>query len=187
MTKFTPTEIIKRYEALRSQRHTAEQTWDWIERFIMPFRSGRFFQTLSSEHEKEWNGYRQVYDSTAIQSCKRLASSIHAAVTSAGYQWFHFKFRDDKLNKNNLAKVWLEDTAKRVYDALQDSNFDTQVAEMYLDMCGFGTSVIVEEVNSEESWQGIDFQTLPIRECLNQEVNSHNERHNGISALLEFS
>ena len=164
MTKFTAKEIVSRYGALKSQRKTAEQTWDWIERFIMPFR-GRFFQNLTSEHEVEWNGYKQVYDSTAIQSCKRLASNIHASVTSAGYQWFHFRFRDDALNKNNMAKVWLEDTAKRVYEALQDSNFDTQVAEMYLDMVGYGTSIIVEEVNNDTEWQGVDFQTIPLREC----------------------
>ena len=165
MAHFSNSEVIKRYHALWTQRKTAEQTWQWIERFIMPYR-GKFFKTQKSEHEVEWQGYRHVYDSTAIHSCKRLASSLHAAITSSGYQWFHFRFRDDQLNENNEAMEWLEDSAKRVYQALQDSNFDIQAAEMYLDMCGYGTSVMTEEaIGPDDEWLGLDFQTLPLQDC----------------------
>ena len=163
MSHFSASKIIKRFDALHSQRRTVEQTWQWIERFIMPYR-GKFFKEQMSEHEVEWQGYTNVYDSTAISSCKRLASAIHAAVTGSGFQWFHFRFRDDDLNKDNLAKAWLEDSAKRVYDALKDSNFDVQIAETYLDLCGYGTSILIEEVEDEKEWTGIDFQTIPIRE-----------------------
>ena len=47
--EMTPEVIGQRYEALTSQRKTIEQTWQWIERYVVPFR-GKFFRPQTSEH-----------------------------------------------------------------------------------------------------------------------------------------
>jgi hypothetical protein len=163
--KYTGAQIIKTFEQLWTQRKTVEQIWDVIERFIMPYR-GRFFKEIHSEHAVEWRK-REVYDSTAVMAAQSLAASLHGSLTTPAIRWFELRFRDADLAKNQEAREWLEDSGQRVYDALQDSNFNLETNETYLDLVGYGTSVIVEEAGSDptEAWKGINFMSLPLKQA----------------------
>ena len=158
-------EIKKRFEALWSQRKTVEQTWDLIEQFIMPIRGGKFFENQQSEHEIDWRRGRTVYDSTAQNAMYTLASSMHGALTSPSIRWFSLKFRDNDLNANTENAQWLEKSANAIFFALQESNFNLEVNEGYLDLAGFGTAVIFEEPTNDKTWEGLDFSALPLREA----------------------
>ncbi len=160
----TPDEIRGRYDALWSIRKTPEQTWDLIEKFIMPIKGGKFFQDQTSEHEIDWRRGRDVFDSTAILACNTLASSVHGALTNPSSRWFNLRFRDDDLNMEDAAKEWLQACTEEIWYALQASDFNLQINEAYLDLVAFGTSCLIEEAESEIEWKGIDFSTLPIRE-----------------------
>ena len=160
----TPTEIRARYDALWTIRKTIEQDWDLIEKFIAPLRGGKFFQDQTSEHEIDWRRGRDVFDSTAILAANTLASSVHGALTSPSTQWFTMRFRDDDLNVDHAATSWLQKSAEIVWYALQDSDFNLEVNEAYLDMVVFGSSCVIEEAESEIEWKGVDFSTLPVRE-----------------------
>lgn len=161
-------EIIKRVERLHSVRTTPMQTWDVIEKFVVPYR-GRFFQPENSEGEINWRK-REIYDSTAVNAVSTLAASIHGALTSPAIQWFDFRYRNDELNQNQAASQWLEDAAKIVWAALQESNFKTQMAEAYVDLCSFGTAAIVcEERKEREAFTGLDFVSVPVKQIYFEE------------------
>ena len=157
--------IRQRYDALVTQRKTQDDTMQQIERFVVPFR-GEFFRDMHSEHEVNWRR-RFIYDSTAIQACQTLAASIQGSLTSASIKWFILKFQTAELNEDHDAKVWLEDTELRIFQALQESNFDMESSEFYLDLCSFGTGILSEEevMSSSGDFQGIDFSSAPIRDC----------------------
>ncbi len=157
--------IIQRFKQLVTQRKTQDDTMQQIERFVVPFR-GEFFRDMGSEHEVNWRR-RFIYDSTAIQACQTLAASIQGSLTSAAIKWFVLRFQDEKLNEDHEAKVWLQDTENRVYSALQESNFDMESSEFYLDLCSFGTGILTEEeiVDASGRYKGIDFSSAPIRDC----------------------
>lgn len=157
-------DIKKRFEALFTQRKTVEQTWDLIEQFIMPLRGGKFFQSQQSEHEIDWRIGRNIYDSTAINACNTLASSMHGALTSPAIRWFSLKMRNNDLNADTEIAQWLEKASDQVFFALQDSNFNLEANEAYLDLTGFGTSIIFEEPVSDISWNGLEFSAIPVRE-----------------------
>ena len=159
-------EIKRRYEMLKSERNTIEGTWDLIERFIAPYR-GEFFDHNSTESSIDWST-REIYDSTAVQSSDTLASSLHGSLTSPAYKWFSLRFRDDTLNSDAEAKKWLEDAENRIFRTIQESNFNLEANECYLDLVHFGTSVIVEETEGDalkaEDVE-IIFKTIPLKEC----------------------
>lgn len=157
--------IKKRFDALVSQRKTLDSTLQIIERFVVPHR-GEFFRPMESEHEVDWRR-RDIFDSTAIDANETLSSSMQGSLTSPSTMWFSIGFRDDELNDDQDAQEWLEECSKRMYRALQDSNFDLESAEFYLDLTSFGTSVIFEEAESEDpdDWKGLDFQAAPVRDC----------------------
>ncbi len=157
--------ILQRFEQLVTQRKTQDDTMQQIERFVVPFR-GEFFRDMGSEHEVNWRR-RFIYDSTAIQACQTLAASIQGSLTSAAIKWFVLRFQNEDLNEDHEAKVWLQDTENRVYSALQESNFDMESSEFYLDLCSFGTGILTEEeiVDAGGRYKGIDFSSAPIRDC----------------------
>ena len=161
-------DLIQRFGAVRNGRQTIQDTWDWIERYISPFR-GRFFKDERSENSIQWRR-PWVYDATGIMAAQNLASSLNSRLTSASTQWFGLRFRTDNLNNDREAMEWLEECAKRCFDALQDSNFNTEVNETYQDLVCYGTSVIFEEENTDEGDSSLlNFKSVPIKECYFEE------------------
>ncbi len=163
-------DIKKRFNALELERRgSVEQLWDLIERFCLPFR-GDFYQSLNSEHEVDWHR-RDIYDATAVFAIQSLAASLQGNLTSPSQKWFDLRFRDPAIAENDKAMEWLEDTSNRIFEALQDSNFNIEIAESYIDLVGFGTTVLTEESTGKDdiTWEGLNFQALPVREMFFEE------------------
>jgi hypothetical protein len=163
-------EIKKRFIALELERRgSVEQLWDLIERFVLPFR-GDFYQSLNSEHEVDWHR-RDIYDSTAVFAVQSLAASLQGNLTSPSQKWFDLRFRDQEVAENDAAMEWLENVSFKIHEALQDSNFNIEIAESYIDLVGFGTTVLTEEHAGKDDlvWEGLNFQALPVREMFFEE------------------
>lgn len=160
-----PEEIVGRTHALKAQRANVQDIWDQITQFIAPYR-GRFFKDEGSENSVGW---RQpwVYDSTAIMASQALSAHLHSRLTSPAFRWFGLRFRTDLLNDDREASEWLDECSKRMFDALQDSNFNVQAQEGYQDLVDFGTSFTFQEIEQDRdgNYLGINFSTIPIKEC----------------------
>lgn len=155
---------IRRYDALLSIKRDMEAELDDIERFIDPIRGGKFYSPETSQFETEWDR-SEIFDGTARKSLIDLSSSMASYLTNPSIKWFDLTFRDQDLNTNSEAKEWLEECGKRIYQALNDSNFTGEMAKFYLDLCAYGTAFNIEEVENELQYDGINFSAIPIREC----------------------
>lgn len=157
-------EIVKRFDTLVSQRKTVEDIWDVINKLVVPFR-GDFFRDISSEHAVTWRDNREIFDSTAVDATNTLAASIHGSLTSPAIRWFELAWRESELNNDKDARVWLEDSAHKCFTALQDSNFNLEANETYIDLVSYGTSMIIEEVEEKNGeFQKLNFQSVPVEE-----------------------
>ena len=157
--------IRKRLDKLEADRGTWESHWQEILDYVMPRKAEITF--LRSRGEKRTE---VLFDSTAITANNLLAASLQGTLTSPSLPWFSLKLRDDDANKIRDVQIWLEDTARRMYAVFNESNFNTEVHEMYLDLCSVGTSAIfVEEANEGFLQGGIHFNTLHIAEYFIQE------------------
>jgi len=159
-----PQDIVRRMDALVSDRKVIEQTWQAIEMFIRPF-SGKFFREETGEQSIEWRR-RNIYDGTAVMAAQSLASSLHGVLTSPATRWFGMQFRDKDLRNNHEASTWLENAALKTYNALQDSNFNLEINETYRDLTTYGTSLLVGEPQEDmaKGWKGVQFASVPIKE-----------------------
>jgi hypothetical protein len=158
-------EIVKRFDALVTLRKTVEGVWEVINQLVVPFR-GEFFQEVTDEHAVSWRDNREIFDSTAVDACNTLAASIHGSLTSPAIRWFELAFRSDELNNTKEAMAWLEAAAHKCFLALQDSNFNLEANETYLDLVSYGTSMIIEEVEEKNGvFQKLNFQSVPVEEC----------------------
>ena len=157
--------IRKRLDKLEADRGTWESHWQEILDYVMPRKAEITF--LRSRGEKRTE---VLFDSTAITANNLLAASLQGTLTSPSLPWFSLKLRDDDANKVRDVQIWLEDTARRMYAVFNESNFNTEVHEMYLDLCSVGTSAIfVEEANEGFLQGGLHFNTLHISEYFIQE------------------
>jgi hypothetical protein len=161
-------DLVKRYRQEHSDRQTVQRNWDAITQFVMPYR-GRFFQDQKSESSVDWNEARKVYDSTATQGAKNLASRLHGDVTSPTLKWFDIRFRSEALNKNTQAISWLQAVSNRIYYELQDSNFDLEINKVYQDLVGYGTAVLTLEERPGKEWTGLNFISVPLKEAYFEE------------------
>jgi transposase-like protein len=157
-------EIARRYFFLKGLRQSnIEQTWDEIEQYISPIRSGKFYQEQYSEAEIQQRR-PEVWDLTAIWGAQVLSSSMLSSLVSPATRWFRLAFRDPELEKDKDAKVWVDDVASIMFDSIQESNFNTECASAFQDLVAFGNSGMTLETESETEWKGLDFSCPPIRE-----------------------
>lgn len=165
LTKDEITALKKRFDALDADAKFVRGVQDELEKYVVPYR-GRMFQKDVTEGSVEWDKYDH-YDDTAVTAASILSASIHGAVLP-NLQWFYMRFKDDALQNDNDASDWLADSARRTYQAIDDSNFSLEADELIIDMTGFGHGFMVHEsggIDDEE----LDFSMVPMKEALFQE------------------
>ena len=145
--------IKKRLDRLGQERGTWEVNWQEILDYVMPRKAD--IVTLRTRGEKRTE---VLFDSTAITANNLLAASLQGTLTSPSLPWFSIKLRDEELNENRDVQLWLEDTARRMYDTFNETNFNTEVHEMYLDLCSIGTAALFVEEGSN----GFDTDGIPV-------------------------
>ena len=160
-----PDAIVKRFSQVEAQRRVVQQQWDDISLLVVPYR-GDFWNLHQTETSTDWRENRNVFDSTAINACQTLAASLHGSLTSPSVKWFELRFRDDELNSDKEANAWLSKCGDTIFTTLQESNFDLEANEAYLDLCSFGTAMIgmESEYDNSGTFTGVDFQAIPLKE-----------------------
>ena len=145
---------------MQSGRGTWEDHWQEILDYVMPRKADIVTKRTRGEKRAE-----VLFDSTAVTASHLLAASLQGTLTSSSLQWFHIRTRTPELNQDRDVQLFLEDSAKRMYEAFNDSNFNTEVHEMYLDLCTIGTGAIfVEEGLNGFKESGIHFKAMHIAE-----------------------
>jgi hypothetical protein len=165
LTKEDITHLKKRFDALDADAKFVRGVQNELEKYVVPYR-GRMFQKDVGEGSVEWDKYDH-YDDTAVTAASILSASIHGAVLP-NLQWFYMRFKDDVLQSDNDASDWLADSARRTYQAIDDSNFSLEADELIIDMTGFGHGFMVHESGGKDD-EELDFNMVPMKEALFQE------------------
>ena len=157
--------IKKRLNQMQGSRGTWEDHWQEILDYVMPRKADIVFTRTKGQKRTEI-----LFDSTAITASNLLAASLQGTLTSPSLQWFNIKLKNDQLNLNRNVQLWLEDCSKRMYEVFNETNFNTEVHEMYLDLVTIGTGALfVEEGNGGFEKNNIHFNTMHIAEYYIQE------------------
>lgn len=159
--------LLERHKRLVAARSNWDSLWEEIAEFTKPTRQGFITKKTRGSYRGE-----RVFDSTAIHANAMLASHMHSSLTSPAAPWFSLKYDDAEMNKDDEAAEWLEDCAHRMGAAFSDSNFSTQVAEMYSDLVAFGTAcVFVERAMKDDNFK-LQFHALHLGSiCISENVD----------------
>lgn len=87
-------------------------------------------------------------------SVQHLAGALHSELTSPNTQWFELVLRkngaiDDVLASKDEIKEWLQESSHRMNDVFNNSNFQTEIHQWYLDLVSLCTSVLLVEEDDD--------------------------------------
>tara|TARA_R100001460_G_scaffold10632_2_gene25104 strand:- start:12071 stop:13654 length:1584 start_codon:yes stop_codon:yes gene_type:complete len=149
-------ELQNQYSQLKNKRQNWESHWQEIADFVLPRKAD--VNIDRTEGDKRTN---RIFDGTALHASELLSSSLHGMLTNAATPWFSMRFKDENLAMDEESREWLEASTRTMYIALNRSNFQQEIHELYVDLVVFGTACMMIEEDEEKL---IRFSTRHIKE-----------------------
>jgi hypothetical protein len=145
--------VQKRLMALRSWRESWwTQNWSDLAEFILPRRS--IWLTQSGGGAPAANNMSRgkplnssIVDPTATLAVRICASGLMSGLARPSSPWFKMITGVRKLQLDQLARDWIDETENRIYTVLAGSNFYNSFAQECEDLVVFGTgpSIVYED------------------------------------------
>jgi hypothetical protein len=151
-----PDKLVSMFESCRGDRSNFETLWQDLTDYLIP-RKSDIQKTSSPGEQKGVN----ILDATGMNSAELLASSLHGMLTSPVSLFFGLTTGDIKLDNNDQVRLWVQDTVRRMHDCMNNSNFQTEAHEYYLDLVTCGGSPLFVEEDLEDI---VRFTSWPLRE-----------------------
>ena len=137
--------IMARFDRLKTGRQNWETHWQEVADYMQP-RKADVTRTRSKGDKRT----ELVFDSSPIQAVELLAASLHGMLTNPSTPWFSLRYKDEGLDSDDEAKLWLEGVTETMYTAFNRSNFQQEIFELYHDLITFGTAAMfIEEDQSD--------------------------------------
>lgn len=149
--------IINKHQKLKLYKSNWEMHWKELAKYFLPDKNDVWGGAVPGE--KKGN---ELFDSIGRRSAERLASALHGMLTNPSVQWFAFSTGNHLLDNQQENAKWLQDTAKLINSILNNSNFQSEIHECYLDLSALHTSHLRIE---EDDVEIVKFQSRPIYEC----------------------
>jgi hypothetical protein len=130
-------EVIKRQEKFEAERSTTESTWQEILQYVVP-RKGN---VISEGTPGEKRG-SELFDTTAIMANELLAGALHSMLTNMTSPFFELVFGDEELDNDEEVRAWLQKVADAMHHVMNNSNFQTEVHELYIDLPSIGMATM---------------------------------------------
>ena len=152
-------ELTQEFEALLSMRRQWEPEWREQAEFIRPnARRVMDFQVAGTRQTQ------RLFDTTAPDACRKLASFLMGAIMSASTRWFSLVTADAALMRDRDVAIWLDDVSTLMYAAFQASNFNAVFPKVYASLAAMGTAAVyMEERELKGSgFNGFRFYAVPV-------------------------
>lgn len=146
--------IVKEYERMKAERVNWDEYWEDLAEYFIPRKDNVYGYKLEGERKNF-----RLYDSTSLISLELLASSLHGMLTNPSSVWFDLETGVPELDRRKEVREYLQLCVKIMIDTLNQSNFQEEIHETYLDLGGIGTTVLAIE---EDELFDVRFHSAPI-------------------------
>jgi hypothetical protein len=174
-TRSRADDLIQKHEELIGARRNFESYWQSLH---------DYFYLESADINKSYYPGTELdptflWDATTIESADVFASGFMNYLTPPTSKWFRLKHKNPKLSENKAIGDFLEGVADEVNYTLNRSNFYDQMFPSYKSSGVYGTSLILEEDDLQDS---VRFYNLPLKQC----VICEDARGRPIEYYIEF-
>ncbi|MGL1863694.1 MAG: portal protein [Pseudodesulfovibrio sp.] len=154
--------LLTRFNGLEQSRQPWIGSWQELTEYMLP-RKDSFAAIGASGVTRGQTGDERIFDSTPMHALEMLASSLGGLLTNPAMPWFDIKTRDPKMGDDKAVRTFLQQARERIammFNA-EDSGFQTNVHELYLDIALLGTAVMYVEADPQTV---VRFSTRPLGE-----------------------
>ena len=148
--------LKRRFDKLKANRQNWETHWQEVADYMLP-RKADVTKTRSKGDKRT----ELIFDSSPLQSVDLLAASLHGMLTNPSTPWFTLRYKDQEIENDDEAKLWLESATDAMYVAFNRSNFQQEIFELYHDLITFGTACMFVQDDDEDT---LKFSTRHINE-----------------------
>lgn len=153
--------VVEKYKQLKSERNMFDNYWQSLYEFMLP-RKATVNTTVVAGEERNLH----LFDNTAMHSAQLLTNALHSLLTNPHSQWFELSTGDFRIDSRDDVRVWLKRSSKRIFDVLNNSNFQTEIHENYNDIVIIGTDCLLVE---EDEDRVVRFRAKPIEQVYVEE------------------
>lgn len=148
-----PTEIISRYNSLRTARDASWlSVWREVRHYVMP--------TYSDFLPEGGPRGEQLYDTTAIEARKRLAAGMYNWMAPPDKRWFEVVPADEDLQKNEEVKDYFSEVTKVISFTMANSNWSSVLIQVLNNLaCGLDGIVYCEDGGDDSV---LNFRSFPV-------------------------
>lgn len=130
--------------SLKADRANWESHWQEVSDYVIPNKN--FFTRTNVSGEKKTI---TLYDTSAVHSAQLLAGALHSMLTNPTSYWFGLTSGDPQLDRVDSVRHWLDKSARKIHHVLNNSNFQTEIHEVYIDLVSIGTAALSIEEDDE--------------------------------------
>lgn len=134
----------KLYSAMAALRTDRDPWWTVWREIALYYIPKRYIWLASKNERKNYVGKNgTILDGTGTKAGRVLAAGMMNGVTSPSRPWFKLRIPglDDDLDHD--ARIWLDETERRMLQVMAESNFYNALAIMYIDLVFFGTAAML--------------------------------------------
>lgn len=140
--------VMSSLKALQDDREPWWTAWREIAMYYIP---KRYIWLASKNEQKNYVGKNgTILDGTGTKAGRVLAAGMMNGVTSPSRPWFKLRIPGLDDDADHDARLWLDETERRMLQVMAESNFYNALAIMYIDLVFFGTAamLIYEDVQT---------------------------------------
>lgn len=157
----SPEIVITQYEKCSQDKQNFMRVWQDISDLIVPTKNDILNVSIPGESK-----YNNIYDNTPIVSNEYLAGALHGMLTSPTSPFFGLSTGNLDLDNDDDVREWIQDVVRTMHDQLNNSNFQTEVHEYYINLCGFGNGPLLIEEDVKEMFR---FSSRSLKEvCIHE-------------------
>lgn len=160
-----PEAIAARFEKARQRRSTWESHWQDCYDFALPRRDGSLSSQTVGEKKRQ-----TLYDGTAPDAVELLGASLTAELTPAWSRWINLvpgvEITDDLTED---VSTRLEDLSKALQGQFDQSNFQVEIHQCFLDLVTAGTACLLFEEAPFGQSSAFTFKAVPLEEVVMEE------------------
>lgn len=148
--------ILKLHDRMTSLRISSVETvWRDCFDYSFPLRGNGLGGATSSANDGQ-RKQADLTDSTAADAANTLASNIVAGLTPANALWFELDVGAESQDE----RLWLDESARLLWENIHNSNYDAEAFEAALDIVCAGQFVLYIDDDTEAG--GFSFQQWPL-------------------------
>lgn len=157
--------IINRFQTLKSARAPWETSWTEILKYCIPRKNDIMVMRTPGQLVGQ-----ELFDATAPRAVGKLAGLLHGWLTNPSIQWLEYATGFKDLDYRDEVRFWLQNAADTTNDTLNNSNFQTEIHEFYIDLISIGTGGMSIDEDDETVAR---FHTRPISEYVIEPNNKN--------------